>query len=225
MARGKKKGNVSAKDYTLELLIKAAHQQFGETSVFIPNGRPLNLPTFSSGSVKLDDALGGGYASGRIVEIVAGASAGKTTLTLHAIAEFQRCSRTEGHPLFGKKAVFIDSEHALDLKYAESLGVDTEDIILTQPSYGEAAFNIAEMFIESGHVGLIVFDSVATMVPKKEMEGETGESFVGLQARMMSQGLRKITGKAHRANCTCIFINQWRQKIGVMFGDQLRVAA
>jgi recombination protein RecA len=164
-----------------------------------------------SGSLGLDIALGiGGYPRGRVVEIYGPESSGKTTLTLHAIAEVQRK---------GGIAAFIDAEHAFDRFYAEKLGVDTENLIISQPDNGEQALEIADNLIRSGAIDLIVVDSVAALTPKAEIEGEMGESKVGLHARLMSQALRKLTGTISKTNCTCIFINQLREKIGVMFGN------
>jgi recombination protein RecA len=164
-----------------------------------------------SGSLGLDIALGiGGYPRGRVIEIYGPESSGKTTLTLHAIAEVQRK---------GGIAAFIDAEHAFDRFYAEKLGVDTENLIISQPDNGEQALEIADNLIRSGAIDLIVVDSVAALTPKAEIEGEMGESKVGLHARLMSQALRKLTGTISKTNCTCIFINQLREKIGVMFGN------
>ncbi len=164
-----------------------------------------------TGSLSLDMALGvGGYPRGRIVEIYGPESSGKTTLTLHAIAEAQRQ---------GGVAAFIDAEHALDVSYARKLGVNTEELLVAQPDHGEQALEIADTLVRSGAVDLIVVDSVAALVPKAEIEGEMGDSHVGLQARLMSQALRKLTGTVHKSNCTLFFINQIRMKIGVMFGS------
>jgi recombination protein RecA len=159
----------------------------------------------------LDIALGiGGYPRGRVIEIYGPESSGKTTLTLHAIAEVQRK---------GGIAAFIDAEHAFDRFYAEKLGVDTENLIISQPDNGEQALEIADNLIRSGAIDLIVVDSVAALTPKAEIEGEMGDSKVGLHARLMSQALRKLTGTISKTNCTCVFINQLREKIGVMFGN------
>ena len=170
----------------------------------------LDIATFWSGSIALDDALGGGYAKGRIVEIYGPESSGKTTLTLHAIAEVQRAGGT---------AAFVDAEHALDPAYAKSIGVNIDDLIISQPDYGEQALEIVDALVRSGAVDLIVVDSVAALTPKAEIEGNMGDSFMGLQARLMSQALRKITGVINKSNSTVIFINQIRMKIGVMFGN------
>jgi recombination protein RecA len=169
------------------------------------------VPVIPTGSVALDLALGvGGYPRGRIIEIYGPESSGKTTLTLHAIAEAQR---------MGGVAAFIDAEHALDVSYARKLGVNTEELLVAQPDHGEQALEIADTLVRSGAVDLIVVDSVAALVPKAEIEGEMGDSHVGLQARLMSQALRKLTATVHKSNCTLFFINQIRMKIGVMFGS------
>ncbi len=170
----------------------------------------MDIETFWSGSLGLDLALGGVYAKGRIVEIYGPESSGKTTLTLHAIAEIQKVGWT---------AAFIDAEHALDPKYAKKIGVDTDNLIISQPDYGEQALEITEALIRSGAVDLIVIDSVAALTPKAEIEGDMGDSHMGLQARLMSQALRKITWAISRSWTTVIFINQIRMKIGVMFGS------
>jgi recombination protein RecA len=169
------------------------------------------IEVIPSGAISLDLALGvGGYPKGRIIEIYGPESSGKTTLTLHAIAECQRR---------GGVAAFIDAEHALDVSYARKLGVNTEELLVSQPDFGEQALEIADTLVRSGAVDLIVVDSVAALVPKAEIEGEMGDSHVGLQARLMSQALRKLTGNVHRSNTTLYFINQIRMKIGVMFGS------
>lgn len=170
----------------------------------------LDIETFSSGSLGLDLALGWGYAKGRIVEIYGPESSGKTTLTLHAIAEIQKAGWT---------AAFIDAEHALDPKYAAKIWVNTDNLIISQPDYGEQALEITENLIRSGAIDIIVIDSVAALTPKSEIEGEMGDSKMGLHARLMSQALRKLTGTISKTNCTVIFINQLREKIGVMFGN------
>jgi recombination protein RecA len=164
-----------------------------------------------SGSLGVDIALGiGGYPRGRVIEVYGPESSGKTTLTLHAIAEAQK---------LGGIAAFIDAEHAFDRAYAEKLGVNTEELIISQPDNGEQALEIADNLIRSGAIDLVVIDSVAALTPKAEIEGEMGESKVGLHARLMSQALRKLTGTISKTNCTCFFINQLREKIGVMFGN------
>src|SRR5438309_100097 len=170
-----------------------------------------DVPVVPSGSIGLDIALGiGGYPRGRIMEIYGPESSGKTTLTLHAIASIQR---------FGGVAAFIDAEHALDPNYAKKLGVKTDELLISQPDYGEQALEIADMLVRSNAVDIIVVDSVAALVPKAEIEGDMGDSHVGLQARLMSQALRKLTGNISRSQCLLVFINQIRMKIGVMFGS------
>ena len=174
-------------------------------------GISADVQTVSTGSVGLDIALGiGGYPRGRIVEIYGPESSGKTTLTLHAIASVQRA---------GGVAAFIDAEHALDPTYARKLGVKTDELLVSQPDYGEQALEIADMLVRSGAVDLVIVDSVAALVPKAEIEGDMGDSHVGVQARLMSQALRKLTSTVARSNCLLIFINQIRMKIGVMFGS------
>ena len=169
------------------------------------------IATIPSGSLGIDLALGvSGYPRGRIVEIYGPESSGKTTLTLHAIAEVQKQ---------GGIAAFIDAEHAFDRIYAENLGINTEDLIISQPDNGEQALEIADNLIRSGAIDLLIIDSVAALTPKSEIEGEMGDSKMGLQARLMSQALRKLTGTISKTNCCCVFINQLREKIGVMFGN------
>ena len=170
----------------------------------------LDVQTSGSGSIALDDALGGGYAKGRIIEIYGPESSWKTTLTLHAIAEVQRAGGT---------AAFVDAEHALDPKYAASIGVNIDDLIISQPDYGEQAWEIVDALVRSWAVDLIVVDSVAALTPKAEIEGNMGDSFMGLHARLMSQALRKVTWVINKSNSTVIFINQIRMKIWVMFGN------
>jgi recombination protein RecA len=168
------------------------------------------VETTPSGSIALDLALGGGYARGRVIEIYWPESSGKTTLTLHAIAEIQRTWGT---------AAFIDAEHALDPEYARKIGVDVDNLIVSQPDYGEQALEIVDSLVRSWAIDIIVVDSVAALTPKAEIEGEMGDSHMGLQARLMSQALRKITGAISKSKCSVIFINQIRSKIGVMFGS------
>jgi recombination protein RecA len=173
--------------------------------------RVVDVPAIPTGSLGLDMALGiGGLPRGRIVEIYGPESSGKTTLTMHCIAEAQKS---------GGIAAFIDAEHAFDKVYAEKLGIDTENLLISQPDNGEQALEIAEHLIRSGAIDIIVIDSVAALVPKGEIEGEMGDSKMGLQARLMSQALRKLTGAINKTGCCCIFINQLREKIGVMFGN------
>lgn len=183
---------------------KGAIMRMGDSAV-----EPMEV--ISSGSLGLDLALGvGGYPRGRVVEIYGPESSGKTTLAIHAMAEVQKA---------GGIAAIIDAEHAFDRFYAEHLGVDTENLLISQPDNGEQALEIADNLIRSGAVDLVVIDSVAALTPKAEIEGEMGESKMGLQARLMSQALRKLTGSISKTHCTCIFINQLRDKIGVMFGS------
>jgi recombination protein RecA len=187
------------KTYGKGAIMKMGEEKVEEVSV---------IPT---GSIGLNAALGvGGYPRGRIIEIFGPESSGKTTLAIHAIAEAQKA---------GGVAAFIDAEHAFDRFYAEKLGVDTDDLLISQPSSGEEALEIAEQLIRSSAVDIVVIDSVAALTPKKEIEGDMGESNVGLQARLMSQALRKLTSTIGKTNTTCIFINQLREKIGVMFGN------
>lgn len=170
-----------------------------------------DLPSIPTGSLGLDIALGiGGIPRGRIIEVYGPESSGKTTLTMHCIAEAQKA---------GGLAAFIDAEHAFDKSYAEKLGIDTENLLISQPDHGEQALEIAEQLIRSGAIDIIVIDSVAALVPKGELEGEMGDSKMGLQARLMSQALRKLTGTINKTGCSCIFINQLREKIGVVFGN------
>ncbi|HUG17778.1 MAG TPA: recombinase RecA [Planctomycetaceae bacterium] len=185
---------------------------FGKGSIMKLSGESFaRVPGISSGSISLDLALGGsGFPRGRIIEMYGPESSGKTTLALHAIASAQK---------EGGIAAFIDAEHALDPSWAKRLGVDLEDLLVSQPSYGEEALQIAEMLIKSNAVDIIVIDSVAALVPKTELDGEIGDTHVGLQARMMSQAMRKLTGAISKAKTTVIFINQIREKIGVMFGS------
>ena len=186
-------------------------KQFGAGSIMkLGDRQAVRVETTSSGSIALDEALGGGYGKGRIIEIYGPESSGKTTLTLHAIAEVQK---------IGGVAAFIDAEHALDPSYARKIGVNTDELIISQPDYGEQALEIVDALVRSGAVDLIVVDSVAALVPKAEIEGNMGDSFMGLQARLMSQALRKITGVISKSNVSVIFINQIRMKIGVMFGS------
>jgi recombination protein RecA len=169
-----------------------------------------NVETISSGTLGLDIALGGGFPKGRVIEIYGPESSGKTTLTLHTIASVQRAGGT---------AAFIDAEHALDPSYAKRIGVDTDNLLISQPDNGEQALEIAETLVRSNAVDIIVIDSVAALVPRAEIEGDMGDSLPGLQARLMSQALRKLTGVISRSNTTIIFVNQIRMKIGIMFGN------
>jgi recombination protein RecA len=187
-------------------------RQFGKGSIMrFGDNKATKIKSVSTGSIGLDIGLGvGGVPEGRIVEIYGPEASGKTTLTLHIIAEAQRQ---------GKVCAFIDAEHALDINYAENLGVNPEELLISQPDFGEQALEIAETLVRSNAVGVVVIDSVAALVPKAELEGDMGASLPGLQARLMSQALRKLTGAIHKSNTTMIFINQVRHKIGVMFGN------
>jgi recombination protein RecA len=202
------------KTKALELAIASVQKEFGEGAIMrLKDGEKIggDVQVIPTGSLGLDIALGiGGYPRGRIVEIYGPESSGKTTLTLHAIASVQRQ---------GGVAAFIDAEHALDIGYAKKLGVKTDELLISQPDYGEQALEIADMLVRSGAVDLVVVDSVAALVPKAEIEGDMGDSHVGLQARLMSQALRKVTGSVNRSQCMIFFTNQIRMKIGVMFGS------
>lgn len=197
----------------LEVAVGAIEKQFGKGSIMrLGKGGVVEpLESISTGALSLDIALGiGGVPRGRIIEIYGPESSGKTTLTLHIAAEAQKA---------GGVAAFVDAEHALDVMYAKKLGVNTDDLLVSQPDTGEQALEIVDMLVRSGAVDLVVVDSVAALTPKAEIEGEMGDSHMGLQARLMSQALRKLTGTIARSNCTVIFINQIRMKIGVMFGN------
>lgn len=196
----------------LKLTIDKLDKTFGKGSVMKLGDNPVEpIETISSGSIGLDLALGvGGYPRGRIVEIYGPESSGKTTLAIHAIAEAQKA---------GGIAAFVDAEHAFDINYAQKLGVDIENLLVSQPDHGEQALEITDALIRSGAVDVIVIDSVAALTPRSEIEGEMGDSQMGLQARLMSQALRKLTANISKTNCLCIFINQLREKIGVMFGN------
>ncbi|MFY0650545.1 MAG: recombinase RecA [Cyclobacteriaceae bacterium] len=196
----------------LQLTIDKLEKTYGKGSVMkLSDEKVLDIPSIPTGSLGLDIAMGiGGVPRGRVVEIYGPESSGKTTLTMHCIAEAQKK---------GGLAAFIDAEHAFDKTYAERLGIDTENLLISQPDNGEQALEIAEHLIRSGAIDIIVIDSVAALVPKAELEGEMGDSKMGLQARLMSQALRKLTGAINKTGCTCIFINQLREKIGVMFGN------
>jgi recombination protein RecA len=202
----------SNKDKALQAALSQIERQFGKGTVMRMGDRELvKIPAISTGSLGLDIALGiGGLPKGRIAEIYGPESSGKTTLTLQVIAEAQKQGGT---------CAFIDAEHALDPIYASKLGVKVDDLIISQPDTGEQALEVADMLVRSGAVDVIVIDSVAALTPKAEIEGDMGDHHVGLQARLMSQALRKITGNIKNANCLCIFINQIRMKIGVMFGN------
>lgn len=207
-----KKTAVKDTDAALDDAISQIEKKFGKGSVMRLGDRAaVDVDVIPSGSLTLDKALGiGGYPKGRIIEIYGPESSGKTTLTLHAIAQAQKQ---------GGKAAFIDAEHAIDPVYAKNLGVDIDELILSQPDSGEQALEIAEMLVRSGVIDLIVIDSVAALVPQVELDGEMGDAAVGLQARLMSKALRKLSGVMNKTNCTVIFINQLREKIGVMYGN------
>lgn len=196
----------------LQLTIDKLDKQYGKGTVMRMSDKlVVETQVISTGSLSLDIALGiGGLPVGRIIEIYGPESSGKTTLSLHAIAEAQKK---------GGIAAFVDAEHAFDRTYAEKLGIDVDNLIISQPDDGEQALEIADALIRSGAIDIIVIDSVAALVPKAEIEGEMGESKMGLQARLMSQALRKLTGTINKTGCVCIFINQLREKIGVMFGN------
>jgi recombination protein RecA len=202
----------AAKEKALKLTLDKLDKAYGKGTVMKMGDRQVvDIEAISTGSLALNAALGvGGYPRGRVIEIYGPESSGKTTLTLHAIAEAQKA---------GGIAAFIDAEHAFDRFYAEKLGVDLENLIISQPDHGEQALEITENLIRSGAIDIIVIDSVAALTPKAEIEGEMGDSKMGLHARLMSQALRKLTGTISKTNCTVIFINQLREKIGVMFGN------
>jgi recombination protein RecA len=201
----------SEKAKALQLTMDKLDKAFGKGTVMKLSDQKVNdIPAISTGSLSLDIALGiGGLPRGRVVEIYGPESSGKTTLTMHAIAEAQKA---------GGIAAFIDAEHAFDPTYAKKLGIDVDSLLIAQPDNGEQALEIADQLISSGAIDIIVIDSVAALVPKSELEGDMGDSKVGLHARLMSQALRKLTGTINKTNCLCIFINQLREKIGVMFG-------
>jgi recombination protein RecA len=205
--------DIADKLRTIKTVVGSIEKQFGKGAIMSLGDEDdqVDVPVIPSGSLAIDDALGvGGYARGRIVEIYGPESSGKTTLTLHALREAQRG---------GGVAAFIDAEHAFDVSYARAIGVDTERLLVSQPDSGEQALDIVEMLTRSGAVDLVVVDSVAALTPKAEIEGEMGDAHMGLQARLMSQALRKLTAVAHKTGTTLIFINQLRQKIGVTFGN------
>lgn len=218
MPKADKKANVkedsgaqSGKEKALGLAMEQITKQFGDGAIMkLGDSHKSDVDLFSSGALSIDLALGGGFPKGRIIEIYGPESSGKTTLTLHAIAEIQKQGGT---------AAFIDAEHALDPQYAKKLGVDTENLFISQPDNGEQALEICETLVRSNAVDVVVVDSVAALVPQAEIEGDMGDSHMGLQARLMSQALRKLTGIINKSKCTVIFINQIRMKIGVMFGN------
>lgn len=205
--------NKDAKKKALQLVLDKMDKAYGKGAVMRMGDNAIedDIPVIPSGSLGLDLALGvGGYPRGRIIEIYGPESSGKTTLALHAIAEAQKQGGT---------AAFIDAEHAFDRYYAQNLGIDIEELIISQPDNGEQALEIADNLIRSGAIDILVIDSVAALTPKAEIEGEMGDSKMGLQARLMSQALRKLTATVNKTKCTVIFINQLREKIGVMFGN------
>ena len=206
----KEKENISAD--ALDETLKQIQKLFGKGAVMrLGEREAVDVDAIPSGSLLLDDALGvGGYPKGRIIEIFGPESSGKTTLALHAIAECQK---------MGGRAAFIDAEHAIDPIYAKNLGVDINELILSQPDNGEQALEIVEMLANSGSISLIIVDSVAALVPQAELDGEMGDSSVGLQARLMSKAMRKIAGILNKKECAVIFINQLREKVGVMYGN------
>ena len=202
----------TSKDKTLDQVLSDIEKQFGKGSIMkLGDNKHLKVDVCSSGCLSLDIALGvGGYPKGRIIEIYGPESSGKTTFALHAIAEHQKA---------GGRAAFIDAEHALDPVYAEKLGVNIDELLLSQPDTGEQALEICDALVSSGAISIVVIDSVAALVPQAEIDGEMGDSHVGLQARLMSQALRKLSGSINKTQTTCIFINQLREKVGVMFGN------
>jgi recombination protein RecA len=213
MAKSNDTERADSKRKAIEMAVSTIEKQFGKGAILTMTEDSVDreIDVVPSGSVSLDLALGvGGYPRGRVVEIYGPESSGKTTLTLHAVAQVQR---------LGGVAAFIDAEHALDVAYARKLGVKVEDLLVSQPDTGEQALEIADVLLRSGAVDLVVIDSVAALVPRAEIEGEMGDQHMGLQARLMSQALRKITGTVSKSNTTVIFINQIRMKIGVMFGN------
>lgn len=199
-------------DHELEAVLKDIKKQYGDGAVMLlGESKVMDIETIPSGSLSLDCALGiGGYPRGRIIEIFGPESCGKTTLAIHAVAEAQK---------IGLKAAYIDAENAFDRDYAEALGVNVDSLLFAQPDCGEDCLEIATKLISSGKIGILVIDSVAALIPRAELEGEIGDARVGLQARLMSQALRKMVGIIKKSNCCCIFINQLREKIGVIFGN------
>lgn len=205
--------NKENKDKALEAAMQQIQKQFGQGAIMMlgDNKAKMNIEAISTGSVSLDLATGiGGIPKGRIIEVFGPESSGKTTLTLHIIAEAQKT---------GGRAAFIDAEHALDPEYAKNLGVKVDDLIVSQPDTGEQGLEICEMLVRSGAVDIVVIDSVAALVPRAEIQGEMGDSHVGLQARLMSQALRKLAGAINKSNTAVVFINQLREKVGIMFGN------
>lgn len=200
------------KDKSLEAAIAAIEKQFGKGAIMRLGGKEqVSIPTIPTGSVGLDIALGiGGFPRGRVIEIYGPEASGKTTVALHAIAECQK---------IGGVAAFIDAEHALDVQYARRLGINIDELLISQPDYGEQALEIADMLVRSNAIDIIVIDSVAALVPRAELEGDMGDAHIGLQARLMSQALRKLTATSSKSRTSLVFINQLRTKVGVMFGN------
>jgi len=201
----------SGKEQALQLAVDQIEKQFGKGSIMrLGEAHKIDIETIPSGSISLDLALGGGIPKGRIIEVYGPESSGKTTLCLHAVAEVQKAGGT---------AAYVDAEHALDPVYAKRLGVDTDKLLISQPDSGEQALEVVETLVRSNAVDIVVVDSVAALVPQAEIEGDMGDAQMGLQARLMSQAMRKLTGVISRTKCTVIFVNQLRMKIGVMFGN------
>jgi len=201
----------SGKDQALQLAVDQIEKQFGKGSIMrLGEAHKIDIETIPSGSLSLDIALGGGIPKGRVVEIYGPESSGKTTVCLHAVAEVQKSGGT---------AAYVDAEHALDPGYAKRIGVDIQNLLLSQPDSGEQALEVVEALVRSNAVDIIVVDSVAALVPQAEIEGDMGDAHMGLQARLMSQALRKLTAVISRTKCTVVFVNQLRMKIGVMFGN------
>ncbi|MGH7998671.1 MAG: recombinase RecA, partial [Brasilonema sp.] len=201
----------AGKQKALNMVLNQIERTFGKGTIMrLGDATRMRVETISSGALTLDLALGGGLPKGRVIEIYGPESSGKTTLALHAVAEVQKR---------GGIAAYVDAEHALDPAYAAALGVDTENLFISQPDTGEAALEIVDQLVRSAAVDIVVIDSVAALVPRAEIEGEMGDAHVGLQARLMSQALRKITGNIGKSGCSVIFLNQLRQKIGVSYGN------
>jgi len=201
----------SGKDQALQLAVDQIEKQFGKGSIMrLGEAHKIDIETIPSGSLSLDIALGGGIPKGRVVEIYGPESSGKTTVCLHAVAEVQKSGGT---------AAYVDAEHALDPGYAKRIGVDIQNLLLSQPDSGEQALEVVEALVRSNAVDIVVVDSVAALVPQAEIEGDMGDAHMGLQARLMSQALRKLTAVISRTKCTVVFVNQLRMKIGVMFGN------
>ncbi len=203
--------DTSGKQKALNIVLSQIERSFGKGAIMrLGDATRMRVETISTGALTLDLALGGGLPKGRVIEIYGPESSGKTTVALHALAEVQRN---------GGIAAFVDAEHALDPTYAAALGVDIENLLVSQPDTGESALEIVDQLVRSAAVDIVVIDSVAALVPRAEIEGDMGDTHVGLQARLMSQALRKITGNIGKSGCTVIFINQLRQKIGVTYGS------